>query len=266
MSPGSTTLTIIGHVAQTSWHPRAPALDFSLSLSIDPRFAAHQSAQPACARRSAPPGCQRRFKSDPLGKIRRPLTGWAPMTMLPATRLARRRPSGRHCRRTCRGATCTMSPESTMCACGCQMQRIGEDVAEKLDYQPGVFTVERHVRGKWVCGHCETLVQAAVPKLPEHRRALLPRSWGTSPAPPLKATGRAALMRCARSWSKSRRTSWAWPASCTCPMWGRPAGCGWSRVLPSELAVATLRTGRDVLCRVTTSHHLDERSSTCPGL
>jgi transposase len=29
------------------------------------------------------------------------------------------------------------------------MKRIGEDVAEKLDYTPGVFTVERHIRGKW---------------------------------------------------------------------------------------------------------------------
>jgi transposase len=54
-------------------------------------------------------------------------------------------------------------PASTVCGCGCQMQRMGEDVAEKLDYQPGVFTVERHVRGKWVCRHCETLVQAPVP-------------------------------------------------------------------------------------------------------
>ncbi|WP_439897564.1 IS66 family transposase zinc-finger binding domain-containing protein, partial [Escherichia coli] len=42
-------------------------------------------------------------------------------------------------------------PESTTCACGCQMKRIGEDVAQKLDYVPGVFTVERHVRGKWAC-------------------------------------------------------------------------------------------------------------------
>ncbi len=54
-------------------------------------------------------------------------------------------------------------PDSTTCRCGCQLQRIGEDVAEKLDYQPGVFTVERHVRGKWVCNQCETLVQAPVP-------------------------------------------------------------------------------------------------------
>lgn len=53
-------------------------------------------------------------------------------------------------------------PENTTCGCGCQMKRIGEDVAEKLDYQPGVFTVERHVRGKWACAKCEKLVQAPV--------------------------------------------------------------------------------------------------------
>ena len=53
-------------------------------------------------------------------------------------------------------------PESTTCGCGCQLKRIGEDVAEKLDYTPGVFTVERHIRGKWVCAKCETLVQAPV--------------------------------------------------------------------------------------------------------
>jgi len=53
-------------------------------------------------------------------------------------------------------------PESTACRCGCAMKRIGQDVAEKLDYRPGIFTVERHIRGKWVCSRCETLVQAPV--------------------------------------------------------------------------------------------------------
>ena len=53
-------------------------------------------------------------------------------------------------------------PESTTCSCGCAMKRIGEDVAEKLDYVPGVFTVERHVRGKWACAQCETISQAPV--------------------------------------------------------------------------------------------------------
>ena len=43
------------------------------------------------------------------------------------------------------------------------MTRIGEDVAEKLDYEPGRFSVERHVRGKWACAKCQTLTQAPVP-------------------------------------------------------------------------------------------------------
>ena len=53
-------------------------------------------------------------------------------------------------------------PDSTTCTCGCAMKRIGEDVAEKLDYVPGVFTVERHVRGKWACTQCETITQVPV--------------------------------------------------------------------------------------------------------
>lgn len=56
-------------------------------------------------------------------------------------------------------------PESTTCrtsGCGCRLLRIGEDVAEKLDYVPGVFSVERHIRGKWACARCETIVQAPV--------------------------------------------------------------------------------------------------------
>ena len=53
-------------------------------------------------------------------------------------------------------------PESTTCQCGCRMLRIGEDVAEKLDYVPGVFSVERHIRGKWACARCETITQAPV--------------------------------------------------------------------------------------------------------
>ena len=55
------------------------------------------------------------------------------------------------------------APQNTACACGCAMKRIGQDVAERLDYEPGVFTVERHVRGKWACAHCQKLVQAPVP-------------------------------------------------------------------------------------------------------
>lgn len=61
---------------------------------------------------------------------------------------------------------CTLihhAPDNTSCPSGCALERIGEDVREKLDYTPGVFTVERHTLGKWVCDDCETLIQAPAP-------------------------------------------------------------------------------------------------------
>ena len=57
-------------------------------------------------------------------------------------------------------------PRSASCTtprCGCTLKRIGEDVIEKLDYTPGLFTVERHIRGKWACAKCQTLIQEPVP-------------------------------------------------------------------------------------------------------
>jgi transposase len=54
-------------------------------------------------------------------------------------------------------------PQQTVCSCGCAMKRIGEDVSERLDYTPGVFHVERYIRGKWACAKCQTLIQAPVP-------------------------------------------------------------------------------------------------------
>ncbi|KPF43185.1 transposase, partial [beta proteobacterium AAP51] len=57
-------------------------------------------------------------------------------------------------------------PENTTCGCGTPMQRIGEDVAEKLDYQPGVFTVERHIRGKWVCKCCHQKGEGRITQAP----------------------------------------------------------------------------------------------------
>jgi transposase len=57
----------------------------------------------------------------------------------------------------------TYEPDDTHCSCGCCLERIGEDISEKLDYTPGVFTVEKHIRGKWVCRQCERLIQKPVP-------------------------------------------------------------------------------------------------------
>src|SRR5271167_4230401 len=72
-------------------------------------------------------------------------------------------------------------PETTRCNCGCSLERIGEDVSEKLDYTPGVFEVERHIRGKWVCRSCERLIQSPVPAhvidKGIRRRGCLRRCW-----------------------------------------------------------------------------------------
>ncbi|CAM5193557.1 hypothetical protein OURE66S_01473 [Oligella ureolytica] len=43
------------------------------------------------------------------------------------------------------------------------MRHIGDDVSQKLDYTPGTFTVENHIRPKYVCDECKTLNQAPVP-------------------------------------------------------------------------------------------------------
>jgi len=47
--------------------------------------------------------------------------------------------------------------------------KAGEDVSEVLDYVPASFHVVRHVRPRFVCRDCDTLVQAAPPSLPIER-------------------------------------------------------------------------------------------------
>jgi transposase len=53
-------------------------------------------------------------------------------------------------------------PADTTCpntGCARPMQRVGEDVSEKLDIVPAQFFVHRHVYGKWACRCCQQLVQ-----------------------------------------------------------------------------------------------------------
>ena len=76
----------------------------------------------------------------------------------PKTRTPKRRPLPPQLPRT----EIHHEPEHTTCNCGCTLTRIGEDVSEKLDYEPGSFSVERHIRGKWACQQCETITQAPV--------------------------------------------------------------------------------------------------------
>ena len=50
--------------------------------------------------------------------------------------------------------------------CGSAMKRIGEDVAEMLEYVPARFKVIRHIRPKLACGHCAVIVQEPAPERP----------------------------------------------------------------------------------------------------
>ena len=59
-------------------------------------------------------------------------------------------------------------PENTTCDCGKDMERISEDVSERLDYVPGTLRVKRTVRGVWLCKCCAHLrQQAAEPQIIE---------------------------------------------------------------------------------------------------
>ena len=50
--------------------------------------------------------------------------------------------------------------------CGAAMRKIGEDVAEMLEYVPASFRVIRHVRPKLACAKCERIVQVPAPSRP----------------------------------------------------------------------------------------------------
>jgi transposase len=67
-----------------------------------------------------------------------------------------------------------------MCACGHQMSRIGQDECEKLDYIPAKIQVERHIRYKYACKHCEGVESdGATVKIAPPPAQLIPKSNAT---------------------------------------------------------------------------------------
>lgn len=42
-----------------------------------------------------------------------------------------------------------------ICACGCELSRIGEEISEQLDIIPAKIQVIRHIRPKYACRNCE---------------------------------------------------------------------------------------------------------------
>jgi transposase len=79
----------------------------------------------------------------------------------------RRRPTGRrplpaHLPR--RRIEVDLSEAEKQCACGHARTRIGEDVSEKLEYEPASFVVIETVRPKYACQNChEGVVEAPAP-------------------------------------------------------------------------------------------------------
>jgi len=53
--------------------------------------------------------------------------------------------------------------EEKVCACGCALSQIGEEVSEQLDIVPARIQVLRHIRPKYACRGCETVQVAPMP-------------------------------------------------------------------------------------------------------
>lgn len=61
----------------------------------------------------------------------------------------------------------THLPEHRNCPdCGGKLRQLGEDVSEMLEYVPASFVVIRHVRPKFSCTCCSSVVQAPAPSRP----------------------------------------------------------------------------------------------------
>jgi transposase len=64
----------------------------------------------------------------------------------------------------------THEPRETACpTCGGALKKLGEDVAEILEYVPAQFKVIRQVRPKLACACCDIIVQAPAPSRPIER-------------------------------------------------------------------------------------------------
>jgi len=51
-------------------------------------------------------------------------------------------------------------------ACGGKVKQLGETISEVHEYVPASFRVLRHVRPKFACTQCDTIVQASAPSRP----------------------------------------------------------------------------------------------------
>ena len=74
-----------------------------------------------------------------------------------------------------------ISDEEKVCGCGATLQRIGEDVSEKLDIIPAVIRVIRHIRPKYACRSCEGVeAEGAVVKIAPPPKQIINKGIATA--------------------------------------------------------------------------------------
>lgn len=74
-----------------------------------------------------------------------------------------------------------LDPAEKICACGCELSRIGEEVSEQLDIVPAQIRVIRHIRPKYACRNCEGVEDnGPTVKIAPVEPQLLPKSIATA--------------------------------------------------------------------------------------
>ena len=189
-----------------------------------------------------------------IAAIEEQLEGSSRPRCRPRRRATKKQPEAHaRCRRSCRASTCTTNPRPRPAPAAARMKRIGEDVSEKLDYTPGVFTVERHVRGKWAC----CAVPDADPGAGAGRRSSTrasrpPGCWRRCWWPSTPTTCRCIARKrssAAPAW-RSRARRWragSASAACGCSRWSmrsRPSCCSCQVLHADETPVAMLAPGK----------------------
>ena len=74
-----------------------------------------------------------------------------------------------------------LTEEEKMCGCGAKMERIGQEVSEKLDIIPAKVMVIRHIRPKYACKKCEGVESEESPvKIAPPPPQLIPKGIATA--------------------------------------------------------------------------------------
>lgn len=136
--------TMIAHLRRMQFGRKSEKIDRQveqLELELEELESAKAARLEELERKLAP------AKADAVAAVRKPV----------------RRPLPNHLPREVE----TYMPAEQGCpACGAELNKLGEDVSEVLEWVPASFKVIRHVRPKMCCSKCDVIVQAEAPSRP----------------------------------------------------------------------------------------------------